>query len=122
MNGKTAANIDEYIADFPEETRALLEEMRATIAEAAPLAEETISYQMPAFKYNGILVYFAGYKKHIGLYPAGAVLVDLEEELKPYRTSKGTLQFPLNKPLPTDLITRIVLHRVAENQGKPKRK
>lgn len=108
-------SIDEYIATFPEEMQALLEEVRATIRAAAPGAEERISYQMPAFAQNGNLVYFAALKNHIGLYPTGSGIEAFKGELSRYETTKGSVKFPINEPLPLDLISRIVRFRVAEN-------
>lgn len=113
--------IGDYIATFPESTRVLMEELRGLIREAAPEAEETISYQMPAFKLNGNLVYFAGYKNHIGFYPTGSGISAFIDQLSAYKTSKGTVQFPLDKPLPADLITKMVKFRVEENLKKLKK-
>ena len=112
----TASSIDEYIAGFPAETRTVLEELRALIRAAAPDATETISYAIPTFDLGGRhLVHFAGYAKHVGLYPAPSGLEAFKEELKPYKSGKGSVQFPLGQPLPTDLIRRIVQFRVEEN-------
>jgi uncharacterized protein YdhG (YjbR/CyaY superfamily) len=109
----TARTIDEYIAEFPPETRKVLEEVRALIAATAPGATETISYAIPTFDLNGgHLVHFAGYAKHIGFYPTGSGIEAFKEELKPYKHAKGSVQFPLGQPLPTDLIRRIVEFRV----------
>jgi len=108
-------SVDEYIASFPEHTRLQLEEIRNTIKELAPGAQEKISYQMPAFFLNRILVYFAGYAKHIGLYPGAAAIEVFKDELSGYKTSKGTIQFPLGEPLPIELIKRIVQFRIEEN-------
>jgi uncharacterized protein YdhG (YjbR/CyaY superfamily) len=114
-------DIDEYIAGFPEGIQAILEELRAAIREAAPEAVEAISYQMPTFKLNGNLVHFAAFKNHIGLYPAPTGIEAFKKDLSAYAGGKGSVQFPLNKPLPMDLITRIVKFRVWENQEKSKR-
>jgi uncharacterized protein YdhG (YjbR/CyaY superfamily) len=111
-------NIDMYIAEFPKETQLILEEFRATIQNAAPEAEEIISYQMPAFKYHGILVYFAAYKNHIGFYPTGSAIAAFQKEIAEYKSAKGSVQFPINKPMPFDLITKIVKFRVNENIAK----
>jgi uncharacterized protein YdhG (YjbR/CyaY superfamily) len=111
-------NIDEYIATFPATIQALLEVLKATIKSAAPAAVEVISYQMPAYKLFGMLVYFAAYKHHIGFYPGASGVVAFAEDLKDYKTSKGSVQFPLNKTLPIDLITKIVQFRVTENTQK----
>lgn len=107
-------DVDGYIAGFPLSVRELLETMRAIIRKAAPKAEEVISYQMPAYKQDGILVYFAGYKQHIGFYPTSAPMEVFKEDLAKYKTSKGAVQFPLDKPLPKALITRMVKFRVEE--------
>jgi len=114
----TASSIDDYIAGFPPETRKTLEELRALIRASAPDATETISYAIPTFDLNGHLVHFAGYKQHIGFYPTGRGVEAFKEELKPYKGGKGSVQFPLGRPLPTGLIRRIVEYRVAENIGK----
>jgi uncharacterized protein YdhG (YjbR/CyaY superfamily) len=114
-------NTDEYIALFPPETQQLLQEVRAAIRSAAPDAQEKISYQMPAFYQKGILVYFAAWKTHIGLYPASSGVERFREELDGYEYTKGTIKFPIDKPLPVDLIKRIVRFRVEENDRKPKK-
>jgi uncharacterized protein YdhG (YjbR/CyaY superfamily) len=111
-------NTDDYIAMFPEATRLKLEEIRSIIRHAAPGAEEFISYQMPAFKLNGALVWFAGYKNHIGFYPSSSGIENFKNEFTEYKFSKGAVQFPLDKPLPSDLITRIVKFRINENIEK----
>jgi uncharacterized protein YdhG (YjbR/CyaY superfamily) len=108
-------NIDEYIAAFPEDVQVMLAELRATIQAAAPAAEEKISYQMPTFALNGNLVHFAAFKNHIGLYPAPTGMEAFQEELSVYKTGKGSVQFPIDQPLPLDLIRKIVQYRVAEN-------
>jgi uncharacterized protein YdhG (YjbR/CyaY superfamily) len=115
-SNQAAASVDAYIAGFPPETRPVLEELRALIRETAPEATEKISYAMPTFDVNGrYLVYFAGWKKHIALYPVSARMVEeLGEEIEPYVSGKGTLQFPLSRPLPTDLIRRVVAFRRKE--------
>ena len=110
--------IDEYIASCPPNIQALLQQIRATIHEAAPNAEETISYQMPAFKQNGVLVYFAAFKNHIGFFPTAQGIEAFKDKLAGYKTSKGTIQFPLDHPLPLDLITEIVRSRVKANTSK----
>jgi uncharacterized protein YdhG (YjbR/CyaY superfamily) len=106
--------IDEYIQTFPENIQTILEKMRQTIRKAAPEAVETISYRMPAFKLNGILVYFAAAKNHIGFYPTASPIEVFKKELSPYKTSKGAIQFPLNMPVPWDLVEKIVKFRVKE--------
>jgi uncharacterized protein YdhG (YjbR/CyaY superfamily) len=116
MANRSAANsIDEYIAEFPPETQKVLEELRALIRAAAPDARETISYAIPTFDLNGHLVHFAGYERHVGFYPTGRGVEAFKEELKPYKGGKGSVQFPLGEPLPTDLIRRIVEFRVEES-------
>jgi uncharacterized protein YdhG (YjbR/CyaY superfamily) len=117
-NKQTFTSIDEYIAAFPEEVQKQLKEIRAVIKAAAPEAEEKISYQMPTFVFKGNLVYFAANKKHIGFYGSTDKILASIPELAGYKTSKGTLQFPHNKPLPLELISRIVKFRVAENLQK----
>lgn len=115
----TAGSIDEYIAEFPPETQSVLKEIRALIKASAPDATERISYAMPTFDLNGThLVHFAGYKKHIGFYPVPSGIEAFKEELEPYKSGKGSAQFPLGQPLPTDLIRRIVEFRVEESTGK----
>jgi uncharacterized protein YdhG (YjbR/CyaY superfamily) len=108
-------SIDEYIAMFPEEVRKILDELRATIKAAAPAAEEKISYQMPTFFLKGNLVHFAAYKKHIGFYPTPGGIQAFKKELSAYEGAKGSVKFPIDKPLPLKLISRIVKCRVAEN-------
>ncbi len=120
MQPKGFTNIDEYIASFPKETQVLLEQIRKTIKTAAPEAEEVISYQMPAFRQNGILVYFAAYSKHIGFYPTGSGITAFKNELANYKGGKGTIQLPLDQPIPLELISKIVTFRVIENMNKKK--
>jgi uncharacterized protein YdhG (YjbR/CyaY superfamily) len=115
-------NVDMYISEFPRETQILLETLRTTIRKAAPKADEVISYGMPAYKFKGMLCYFAGYKNHIGLYPMASGISHFKKELKDYQTSKGTVQFPLDKKIPTVLITKIIKFRLKENEGKEKLK
>jgi uncharacterized protein YdhG (YjbR/CyaY superfamily) len=122
MKEIAAPNVDVYIAGFPFETQEMLHQLRHIIKNIAPEAEEVISYQMPAYKLNGILVYFAGYKNHIGFYPTGSVIASFQDKVSKYKTSKGTVQFPLNQPLPVGLITEMVKFRVAENLEKAKTK
>ena len=115
---KKPKSVDEYISWFPEEDQKLLDKMRAVIKEAAPDAEEVISYGMPGYKLNGQLVWFAGFKNHIVFYPRGASAIKaFEKELAKYKTSKGAIQFPKDKPLPITLIKKIVKYRVKENRG-----
>ena len=113
------ATIDEYISQTPADMQPILNQLRATIKAAAPQAEERISYGMPGFFLNGALVWFALNKRHIGLYPkTPAIEAALKEELEPHQGTKGSLHFPLNKPVPFDLIARIVKVRVEENLKK----
>jgi uncharacterized protein YdhG (YjbR/CyaY superfamily) len=114
----TAQSIDEYIARFPDEIQAVLQQLRTTIHEAAPEATETISYQMPAFAQEGVLVYFAAWKQHIGLYPPISDDAECKAEVAVYEGPKGNLQFPLDQPLPLDLIRKIVQFRVQENRAR----
>lgn len=115
------ATIDEYIAGFPAGIQQLLEQVRATIKKAAPEAEEIISYGMPAFRYQGRgLVYFSAFKAHIGFYPIPSGMKAFKKELSSYKTGKGSVQFPLNEPMPLKLITDIVKFRVKENLAKAK--
>jgi uncharacterized protein YdhG (YjbR/CyaY superfamily) len=112
--------IDQYIATFPPNIQTILQEIRQTIHEAAPEAEQTISYQLPAFKQNGVLVYFAAFKDHIGFFPTGSGVEAFKDKLFSYKTSKGTIQFPLDKPVPLDLVKEIVRFRVSQNQKRIK--
>jgi len=112
------ATVDEYIASFPEETQVKLQELRSTIRAAAPEAEEKISYQMPTFFLKGNLVYYAAWKKHIGFYAIPSANEAFQDELAAYTVSKGAVQFPLDQPLPVDLVTRMVRFRVAENLAR----
>ena len=112
--------IDLYIEKFPIQTQEVLNEMRNIILEVIPNAEQVIGYQMPAFKVNGILVYFAGYKNHIGFYPTPSGLIAFQEEISSYKNSKGAVQFPLNQPLPLELIQKITRYRMQENEAKRK--
>lgn len=115
MSRSTAKSIDAYIAEFPPGTREVLQHIRALIRETAPQATETISYAIPTFNLNGKhLVHFAGYEKHIGFYPTASGIAAFEEELTQYKHAKGSVQFPLDQPLPVDLIRRIVEFRVQE--------
>lgn len=114
-NQPDVKNIDEYIIACPGEIQPKLQQLRAAILKAAPKAEEAISYQIPSFKLKGNLVHFAAYKNHIGFYPAPSGIKAFEKELSVYKSSKGAVQFPLDKPLPLALITKIVKFRVKEN-------
>ena len=114
--------IDEYIATFPEETQKVLQDIRATIKAAAPEAQEKISYQMPTFFLNGNLVHFAAFKNHIGFYPVPTGIAKFKKELSVYEQGKGSVQFPLDQPMPLDLIKKIVEFRLKENLAKVKAK
>ena len=114
--------IDEYIATFPLEVQKILQELRQTIHAAAPQATEKISYQMPTFYLHGNLVHFAAYKHHIGFYPAPTGIEQFARELSRYEGSKGAIRFPIDQPLPLDLIARIVKYRVGENMAKVDKK
>ena len=118
QNKRGFSSIDEYIATFPEDRRALLEAVRATIRAAAPDAVEIISYGMPAFAQNGNLVYFSGLKDHIGFYPTPSGIEAFRDEMSEYRTTKGAVNFPVDRPLPLELISKVVRFRVAENLDK----
>jgi uncharacterized protein YdhG (YjbR/CyaY superfamily) len=114
--------VDEYLSAFPASTKKILQEVRKTIKQAAPNAEELISYNIPAFKLNGMLVFYAAYEKHIGFYPTSSGIKVFQDELTNYKTSKGAIQFPIDEPIPRDLITKIVRYRVKENLEKEKTK
>ena len=115
-------NIDQYIANFPIGTQKLLQQVRETIHKAVPEAKEVISYGMPAFKQNTVLVHFAGYAKHIGFYPTGSGIEAFKDEFANYKWSKGAVQFPLDKPLPLDLITKITKFKAERDLEKVKKK
>lgn len=119
MNSKnTPQSVDEYVASCPKDVQPILEQLRATVREAAPQAEETISYRMPAYKQNGILVYFAAFKDHIGFFPTADGVEAFKNKLSAYKTSKGTLKFPLDRPMPLELVKEIVRYRVKKNSEK----
>ena len=111
----TPQDIDEYIASFPKDTQEILEKVRTTIRQAAPDAEETIKYQIPTFTLKGNLVHFGAFKKHIGFYPTPTGTEEFKNELSVYEGAKGSVRFPLDKPIPFDLISRIVEFREKEN-------
>ena len=119
---KSPQTIDEYMANFPAQAQAVMQRMRDLIHEIAPEATEKISYGIPTFLLGQNLVHFAAYKNHIGFYPASSGIAHFEEELKDYETSKGTVRFPLDKPIPYDLVRRITEFRVAENRARAKAK
>ena len=116
------ATINEYIAGFPESTQLILEELRTTIRKAAPDAQELINYGIPTFTLNGNLVHFGGFKNHIGFYPAPSGIEAFKKELSIYDGAKGSIKFPIDKPLPLGLITKIVKFRVKENVEKAAKK
>lgn len=120
LNSKTVTNMDEYISRFDENIQRLLEDIRKCIREAAPEAEEKISYQMPTFAYYGNLVHFAAYSGHIGFYPAPSGIEAFKDRLSQYKWAKGSVQFPIDKPMPFELISDIVRFRVQENAEKVK--
>ena len=126
MNSERSRNqfktIDEYIATFPKNVQHTLRELRSAIKEAAPDAEETISYGMPTFKLNGVLVYFAAHKNHIGFYPTSSGIRAFKEQLSMYKQSKGTVQFPIDGPIPFDIVKEIVRFRVKENLARRAKK
>jgi uncharacterized protein YdhG (YjbR/CyaY superfamily) len=115
---KTAASVEEYIATAEPKAKKALRDIRKTIRAAAPKAEEVISYQMPGYKQNGMVVFFAGYKNHIGFYPTGSGIEKFKNEFAKYKWSKGAVQFPLDKPLPVALIKKIVKFKLKENEEK----
>ncbi len=114
--------IDAYICEFPEEVRVILEQIRSTILEAAPKATEAIKYGMPTFVFNGNLVHFAAFKNHIGFYPTPSGIESFNKELSVYKSGKGSVQFPIDKPIPLKLISQIVKYRLIENEAKQKKK
>jgi uncharacterized protein YdhG (YjbR/CyaY superfamily) len=120
--GAPARDVDEYLAGVPEATRATLAKLRQTIKAAAPMASEGISYQMPMYKHHGMVVGFAAFKDHCSIFPGSAVMDAYKEELKRYDTSKGTIRFPANKPLPARLVKKLVRARIKENEARSNRK
>ena len=117
---KTPQNFDDYLERFPKDAQQRLQKMRLTVKKAAPQAKEKISYGIPAFTLNGMLVWFAAFKNHIGFYPRTSAIAAFKKELSPYKGAKGSVQFPFDKPLPLPLISRIVKFRVKENLSKAK--
>jgi len=117
-----AKNVDEYLAGVPKEARTTLAKLRKTIKAAAPMASEVISYQMPMYKHHGMVVGFAAFKDHCSIFPGSAVMDVYKKELKHYDTSKGTIRFPANKPLPAALVKKLVKARIAENEARANRK
>lgn len=114
----TVTDVPSYIAGFPAGTAKLLKQFRDIIRKAAPEAEELISYGMPAYKYHGVLVYFAGYEKHVGFYPTPSVIKEFAGKISRYKYSKGAVQFPLDEPIPVSLVTQMVKFRMKENLAK----
>ena len=117
-----AQTVDDYLAALPEEARATLEKIRKTIKAAAPKATEVISYQIPMYKHHGMLVGFAAFKDHCSFFPGTKALATYKDELKAYKTSKGTIRFPIGKPLPAALVKKLVKARVADNEAAFKKK
>ena len=118
MDKQPPASVDEYIAAFPAEVQARLQELRTIIKAAAPEAEERISYQMPAYFWKGVLVYFGGFKDHISFFPTSSGVNAFEKELAEYKISKGTIQLLLDRPFPVELIQKIVKYRIEENKKR----
>lgn len=114
--------IDDYILQFPEDVQTILRKLREIIKNAAPEASEKISYQMPTFYLNGNLVHFAAFQKHIGFYPTPSGIEAFQEEISQYKWAKGSIQFPLDQPIPYDLVERMVLYRVKESEKKKTKK
>ena len=110
--------VDQYIAAFPADVKKRMQQLRKTIKAGAPNADELISYQMPGYKYFGMLVYFAGYKNHIGFYPGAGGLLEFYKELSSFKSAKGSVQFPHDRPIPYDMISKIVKFRVKQNEEK----
>jgi uncharacterized protein YdhG (YjbR/CyaY superfamily) len=122
MKSKQATDIDDYISRFPPSIRKVLKEVRATVQGAAPRAEEAISYQIPTFKLKGNLVHFAAFENHLGFYPTSSGVARFKADLASYKTAKGSIQFPLDQPIPRGLIRRIVKFRVKENLERDRAK
>lgn len=113
---KTIHTVDEYLSALPKASKDKIEVLRRTIRQAAPEAEEVISYNIPSFKWNGMLVWYAAFKKHIGFYPKSSAISAFKHKLTPYKTSKGAIQFPIEEPIPEELVKEIVRFRVRENE------
>ena len=122
MQRRRFNTIDQYIETFPKNIQDILQDLRKTVRKAAPQAEETISYLIPTFRLNGNLVHFAAFKNHIGFFPTSSAIRAFRKDLSRYELSKGTIRFPLDKPLPLSLVSRIVKFRVKENLAKGKKK
>ena len=122
MRGNVAGNVEEYLAGVPEPARGTLQKVRAVIRSAVPVeAAECISYGMPTFKYRGVVLHYAAFAKHCSLFPGPAVIDEFKDELQGYKTSKGTIQFPVDKPLPAALLKKMVKARIEENEKKKRR-
>ncbi len=121
-NKKALENIDDYIGDFPADVQRILRKLRSAIKKAAPQAKETISYRIPTFTLRGYLVHFAAFKDHVSLFPTSSPMKAFKRALSPYKASRGTIQFALDRPLPLTLVGRIVKFRVKENLARHKRK
>jgi len=119
---KIPKTVEDYIVSFPAEVQDILQHIRSIIREIVPDAEEVISYQMPTYRLNGNLVHFAAFKNHIGFYPTPSGVEAFQDELIPYQHAKGSIRFPLDRPIPYDLISRIVMFRAKENQEKARGK
>lgn len=115
---KTYKDVESYISDQPADVQKMLKKLRTTVKKAAPMAEERISYGMPNYTFNGSLIFFGAFKKHIGLFPGPAAIKKFAKELKGYKTSKGTVQLPLDEPLPLELVSEITKFKVVENLSK----
>ncbi len=122
MQATKFKTVNEYFSALPPKTRNILKELRKSIKEAAPQAEELISYNMPAFKLHGMLVYYAAYDRHIGFYPTSSPMKVFKDQLMGYKTSKGAIQFPIQEPIPTTLVKSIVKFRISENLEKEAKK
>jgi uncharacterized protein YdhG (YjbR/CyaY superfamily) len=122
MKTKIPINVDEYISNYPVKVQIILRKIRQTIRSAVPKAEETISYQMPAYKFEGNLIFFAAFKEHIGIYPLPSGINKFKKELSRYASGKGSIKLPLDEPIPYLLIKKIVIYRANENIAKAKRK
>ncbi len=118
MKKNIATDVDSYISGYPPTVQKMLKQLRAAVRKAAPKAEESISYMMPAYKLNGPLVYFGAYEKHIGFYPTGSGVAAFQKEIASYKSSKGAIQFPLDQPLPLELVEKIVKFKAKENMMK----
>lgn len=118
MRTSQVTTIDQYIAEFPEEIQSILEQIRTTIKKTAPAAKEAMKYGMPTFVYEGNLVHFAAFKNHFGFYPAPSGIEAFDKQTSQYKAGKGTLQFPIDQPIPYDLIVQIVQYRLQENEAK----